>query len=109
MIGSPDTSVRLLQVDIAVKDQRAGPTGWYFATYAYDVHQRLTKTVLAEGATSSAPAGLPVELPEHQPYLRLLTRGAVKPSPAEIAANPRAASARLRAAERIRATGGEPR
>lgn len=30
------TSVRLLQVDIAVKDQRAGPTGWYFATYAYD-------------------------------------------------------------------------
>jgi hypothetical protein len=29
-------SVRLLQIDIAVKDERAGPTGWYFATYAYD-------------------------------------------------------------------------
>lgn len=28
--------VRLLQIDIAVKDNRAGPTGWYFATYAYD-------------------------------------------------------------------------
>ncbi|MEI2732735.1 MAG: 16S rRNA (cytosine(1402)-N(4))-methyltransferase RsmH [Dermatophilaceae bacterium] len=75
----------------------------------HSLEDRLTKTVLAEGATSSAPAGLPVELPEHSAYLRLLTRGAVKPTPAEIAANPRAASARLRAAERIRATGGEPR
>jgi hypothetical protein len=28
--------VRLLQIDIAVKDNRAGTTGWYFATYAYD-------------------------------------------------------------------------
>jgi hypothetical protein len=33
--GTPVT-VRLLQIDIAVKDDRAGPTGWYFATYAYD-------------------------------------------------------------------------
>ena len=29
-------SVRLLQIDVAVKDARAGATGWYFATYAYD-------------------------------------------------------------------------
>ena len=28
--------MRLLQIDIAVKDERAGPTGWYFATYAFD-------------------------------------------------------------------------
>lgn len=34
--GGTPASVRLLQVDIAVKDKRAGPTGWYFATYAYD-------------------------------------------------------------------------
>jgi 16S rRNA (cytosine1402-N4)-methyltransferase len=34
--------------------------------------------------------------------LRLLTRGAETPTPEEVAANPRAASARLRAAERIR-------
>ena len=39
------------------------------------------------------------------PELRLLTRGADKPTDAEIAVNPRAASARFRAAERIR----EPR
>lgn len=30
------TQVRLMQIDIAVKDKRAGATGWYFATYAYD-------------------------------------------------------------------------
>jgi 16S rRNA (cytosine1402-N4)-methyltransferase len=36
------------------------------------------------------------------PRLRLLTRGAERPSDEEIAANPRAASARLRAAERVR-------
>ena len=33
--GGP-VAVRLLQIDIAVKDDRAGTTGWYFATYAYD-------------------------------------------------------------------------
>jgi hypothetical protein len=29
-------TVRLLQIDIAAKDNRAGPTGWYFATFAFD-------------------------------------------------------------------------
>lgn len=28
--------IRLLQIDIAVKDDRSTATGWYFATYAYD-------------------------------------------------------------------------
>ena len=34
--NGPAVNVRLLQIDIAVKDARAGATGWYFATYAYD-------------------------------------------------------------------------
>ncbi len=33
--GTP-VPVRLLQIDIAVKDARAGVTGWYFLTYVYD-------------------------------------------------------------------------
>ncbi|MBB2890593.1 16S rRNA (cytosine(1402)-N(4))-methyltransferase RsmH [Flexivirga oryzae] len=67
----------------------------------HSLEDRITKRALAAGATSTAPPGLPVELPEHAPYLALLTRGAEQPSQEEISNNPRAASARLRAAERI--------
>jgi 16S rRNA (cytosine1402-N4)-methyltransferase len=68
----------------------------------HSLEDRITKRALTGGARSSTPAGLPVELPEHAAYLRLLTRGAEEPSPAEVAENPRAAAARLRAAERVR-------
>jgi hypothetical protein len=34
--GGPAMPVRLLQIDIAVRDNRAGVTGWYFTTYTYD-------------------------------------------------------------------------
>ncbi|WP_295697104.1 16S rRNA (cytosine(1402)-N(4))-methyltransferase RsmH [Lapillicoccus sp.] len=71
----------------------------------HSLEDRITKRALVEGATSSTPAGLPVELPEHAAYLRLLTRGAEEPTAAETADNPRAASARLRAAERLAASG----
>jgi 16S rRNA (cytosine1402-N4)-methyltransferase len=70
----------------------------------HSLEDRITKQVLAAGATSSAPPGLPVELPEQRPWLRLLTRGAEKAPETETETNPRAASVRLRAAERLRAT-----
>jgi 16S rRNA (cytosine1402-N4)-methyltransferase len=72
----------------------------------HSLEDRLTKQTLSAGAHSGTPVGLPVELPELAPYLRLLTRGAEEPAPAEVSINPRAASARLRAAERIRVTKG---
>ncbi len=79
--------------------------GGRIAVLAYhSLEDRITKRALAAGATSSSPPGLPVELAEHAAYLRLLTRGAEQPDAAETAANPRAASARLRAAERVRAS-----
>ncbi len=68
----------------------------------HSLEDRLVKRVFATGARGSTPVGLPVELPDAAPVLRLLTRGAETPEPDEVAANPRAASARLRAAERIR-------
>ena len=77
--------------------------GGRIAVLAYhSLEDRLVKQVLAAGARDTAPPGLPVVPDEHQPRLRLLTRGAEKPSEAEIATNRRAASARFRAAERIR-------
>ena len=72
----------------------------------HSLEDRLTKQALAAAAHDSTPPGLPVELPEHAPYLRLLTRGAEEPDAAETSMNPRAASARLRAAERIRTSKG---
>lgn len=74
----------------------------------HSLEDRATKRAFAEGATSSTPSGLPVELPEHAAYLRLVTRGAEAPGDDEVTTNPRAASARLRVAERVRDTGTHP-
>ena len=80
------------------------PVGGRIAVLSYhSLEDRITKRGLAAGATSSAPPDLPVELPEHKPWLKLLTRGAEIADEAERADNPRAASVRLRAAERTRA------
>ena len=78
--------------------------GGRIVTLAYhSLEDRAVKRELAVRSADSTPAGLPVSLPAARPRFRLLTRGAERPSAAELAANPRAASARLRAAERIRA------
>jgi len=68
------------------------------------LEDRIVKRELQTRSTSSAPAGLPVELPEHRPELKLLIRGAELADDDEKAANPRATPVRLRAAERVRRT-----
>ena len=76
-------------------------TGGRIAVLAYhSLEDRIVKRELTQRAADPTPPGLPV--PIGTPELRLLTRGAERPGEAELAANPRAASARLRAAERIR-------
>jgi 16S rRNA (cytosine1402-N4)-methyltransferase len=67
----------------------------------HSLEDRIVKRELAERARSRTPEGLPVELPGHGPELRLVTRGAEVAGDDEAADNPRAASVRLRAAERI--------
>ena len=74
----------------------------------HSLEDRITKQAFAAGAHSRTPHGMPVELPEHAAYLRLLTRGAEVPDEREQHTNPRSASARLRAAERLPAPNGAP-
>jgi 16S rRNA (cytosine1402-N4)-methyltransferase len=66
------------------------------------LEDRLAKRTLGRFARSSAPLDLPVVPVGSEPELALITRGAERASAAEIAANPRAASVLLRAAQRIR-------
>lgn len=70
----------------------------------HSLEDKIVKAAFSAGTRSSAPAGFPVELEEHRPYLKSLTRGTEAPTDEEIADNPRAASAKLRAVERIRNT-----
>ncbi len=66
------------------------------------LEDRIVKRAIAPSTRSTAPMDLPIDLPGHEPQLRWLTRGSETPDAHEIQQNPRAASARLRAAERIR-------
>lgn len=81
------------------------PGGRIVVLSYHSLEDRISKRTLAQRARSSAPVDLPVEPPGTGPTMRLLTRGAERPSEAEIAANPRAASVRLRAAERLAGDG----
>lgn len=68
----------------------------------HSLEDRAVKRALAERSADTTPLGLPVPLAAGRPQFRLLTRGAERPSEEEVARNPRAAPARLRAAERLR-------
>lgn len=68
----------------------------------HSLEDRIVKQALVAAATSSAPIELPFELPEHAPTVRLLVKGAEAATEREIQKNPRAASVRMRAAEKIR-------
>lgn len=67
----------------------------------HSLEDKITKRHFAAGSRSSAPVGFPVELEEHKAQYRTLTKGTEKPTEQEILENPRAASAKLRAVERI--------
>jgi 16S rRNA (cytosine1402-N4)-methyltransferase len=84
--------------------------GGRFAALAYhSLEDRLVKRALVARSADPIPPGVPVRAGDGTagtglagPEFRLLTRGAERPDSEEVTGNPRAASARLRAAERIR-------
>jgi 16S rRNA (cytosine1402-N4)-methyltransferase len=68
----------------------------------HSLEDRLVKRVFTSVTQLDVPPDLPFVPEGMQPTHRLLTRGAERADEAEIAQNPRAASVRLRAVERVR-------
>jgi 16S rRNA (cytosine1402-N4)-methyltransferase len=84
------------------------PGGRVLVLAYHSLEDRIVKQRFAEwaGAVPRAghvPRGLPEPPRAEPPSVRLLTRRPLRPSEAEIQANPRASSARLRAVERVTA------
>ncbi len=65
------------------------------------LEDRIVKNQFAAATASRTPPGLPVELPGHEPEFAALTRGAERAGAEEIELNPRSASVRLRALEKV--------
>jgi 16S rRNA (cytosine1402-N4)-methyltransferase len=65
------------------------------------LEDRIVKNQFAAATASRTPQGLPVELPGHGPEFVALTRGAERAGADEIESNPRSASVRLRALEKV--------
>lgn len=69
----------------------------------HSLEDRIVKREFVARSLSTSPRDLPVELPGHEPKFRQLVRGAEEPSSDEVRINPRSASAKLRAIERVAA------
>ncbi len=91
-----------LQRAIPVALQHLSLAGRIVVMSYQSLEDRIVKRAIAPLTVSTSPLDLPVDLPGHDPEFSWLTRGAEIPDQNEIQANPRAASARLRAAQRIR-------
>jgi len=83
----------------AIEALRAG--GRLVAISYHSLEDRIVKRALVRATQDSTPLDLPVLLPQGRPRLRMLTRGAELPTAEEVQNNPRAASAKMRAAERM--------
>lgn len=68
----------------------------------HSLEDRIVKRRFVAHAQVSVPPSMPVIPDDSRPLLRLLTRGAEVPSDSETGTNPRSASAKLRAAEKLR-------
>ena len=103
-------AIRIVVNDELGQLELALPTAWdilrpngRFAGIAFhSLEDRRVKRFLADRARGCVcPPELPVCVCGREPQAELLTRGGVVPTAEEIAANPRAKSARLRAARKI--------
>jgi 16S rRNA (cytosine1402-N4)-methyltransferase len=103
-------AIRIVVNDEIGQLERALPVAWSllrqdgrFAGISFhSLEDRPVKRFLADRARGcTCPPGLPICVCGHEPEAELISRGGVVPTPQESAANPRARSARLRAARKL--------
>jgi 16S rRNA (cytosine1402-N4)-methyltransferase len=89
-----------------------GPGGRVLVLAYHSLEDRMVKETFTRWAGEDAPRGVPAKLPVEparpRGLVRVLTRKPRRPSEEEVASNPRAESAKLRAAERLAAPSEGP-
>lgn len=91
----------ILAASLRAAAKALAPGGRLAVITFHSIEDRIAKTTLRELARGCiCPPGLPVCVCGHRPELRLLGK-AQKPGAAEVGTNPRAKSAKLRAAEKL--------
>ncbi|HYG92020.1 MAG TPA: 16S rRNA (cytosine(1402)-N(4))-methyltransferase RsmH [Nocardioides sp.] len=97
--------LRVLERAVPAAIHSIGVGGRVVVESYHSLEDRMVKRAFTAATRSDVPEDLPFVPEGHEPALRLVTRGAEKASAEEISANPRAASVRLRAVERVRPRG----
>jgi 16S rRNA (cytosine1402-N4)-methyltransferase len=97
-----------LQAALTAAVALLAPGGRLVVIAFHSLEDRIVKQFLRaeSGGECRCPPGLPVCVCARAPRLQVITRKPIAPSEAEIARNPRARSAKLRAAERVTAGAG---
>jgi len=99
-----NAELEALEAGLAAAVDLLRPGGRLVVLSYHSLEDRIVKRfIAAERRGCTCPPEVPVCVCGRNPRLRLLTRPSLTPSADEIASNPRARSARLRAAERIAA------
>jgi 16S rRNA (cytosine1402-N4)-methyltransferase len=92
--------LRELAAGMLAAERLLNPGGRLVVVTFHSLEDRLVKTFLMNRSGRLGGSRHRPDLAAPKPTFRLLARKPVEPSPAEVAANPRARSAKLRAAER---------